>query len=263
MTPPVDYLMDDPREARRLAGKVDAKAWVARYFTPHLRASRRVLDVGCGPGALAAAAGLAHHGIEVTGIDLSADRFAASDGNLPPNVRIQAGDARALPFEDGSFDFVYCRFLLEYLSARQRAVEEMVRVCRPGGRVLLQDLDGQFLWHYPEDEDLCGTLEELFAGIKGNGFDPFVGRKLFHIAKVAGLADLLVAAESYHLYAGRIDDRNLQFWETKLDIAMPIAAKLLGSGEAAQSLKSRFLEYLLRDDSLTYSVIFTVIGNKR
>jgi ubiquinone/menaquinone biosynthesis C-methylase UbiE len=254
--------MNDEREAKRLANKVDADTWVAQYVTPNLAASKSLLDVGCGPGILAIAVAQAHSELEVTGIGVSPDRLAALKKILPSNVRLQVGDARSLPFEDDTFDFVYCRFLLEYLAARQKAADELVRVCRPGGRVMLQDLDGQFLWHHPEDEALRGQIERVFAGLSNIGFDPFIGRKLFSIAKMAGLVDLRVIAESYHLYAGRIDDWNLQLWETKLDIAMPVIANILESEDAAKSLKSRFLDYLLRDDSLTYSVVFTVVGTK-
>jgi hypothetical protein len=138
----------------------------------------------------------------------------------------------------------------------------MVRVCCPGGRILLQDLDGQLVWHYPEDVELQETLGRVMAGLAEGGFDPLVGRKLFSLAKSAGLTDIEVTAESYHLYAGCIGNRNLRLWETKFDIAMPAAAKILGSTDAAQRLKYRFLEYLCRDDTLTYSVLFTVTGTK-
>jgi hypothetical protein len=48
----------------------------------------------------------------------------------------------------------------------------------------------------------------------------------------------------------------------KLDIALPAVAKMLGDQAQACELKRRFLEYLRRDDAITYSVIFTVTGTK-
>ena len=63
----------------------------------------------------------------------------------------------------------------------------MTRVCKPGGTVLLQDLDGQLLWHYPEDAEVQQTAEKVVAALAATGFDPFVGRKLFWLAKKAGL----------------------------------------------------------------------------
>src|SRR5256885_13262071 len=62
-----------------------------------------------------------------------------------------------MEFESNSFDLVYCRMLLQYLREKEQAVAEMTRVCKPGGTVLLQDLDGQLLWHYPEDPGVQST----------------------------------------------------------------------------------------------------------
>ncbi len=260
----VNYLMDDPREAQRLTDKVDAPLWVDIYFDRFLNSSSRVLDVGCGPGVLAAEIAKRIPSGFVTGFDASTDRLAVADKNFSGlnNTQLQGGDATLLPFKDESFDFIYSRFLIEYLHDKERAVNEMVRVCRPGGTVLLQDLDGQLLWHYPVDSSLQADIEMVMAAFGQTGFDPFVGRKLFSLARAAGLNDIKVQADSYHLYAGKIDERNLRLWELKLDIAIPVAVKALGSIEAAHDLKVRFLNYLKREDTLTYSVLFTVSGKK-
>jgi len=95
----------------------------------------------------------------------------------------------------------------------------------------------------------------VLRGLSATGFDPFVGRKLLSLAKTSGLRDVSVAVEAYHLIAGQVDDRNLGLWETKLDIAMPAAARILGSQQAALALKVRFLDYLKREDTLSYSVV--------
>lgn len=258
------YLMDDRREAKRLADKVDASQWVSTHFIRHLKSDSQVLDVGCGPGALAAEIARRIPQGSVTGLDASADRLSEAQRNFTElnNAQTKLGEATALPFDNESFDFVYCRFLLEYLPEKERAIAEMVRVCRSNGKVLLQDLDGQLLWHYPEEPALQADLKRVLAALGRTGFDPFVGRKLFALARGAGLADIELQAESYHLFPGRIDEHNFRLWETKLDIALPAVAKVLGSVTAAEGLKARFLNYLQREDTLTYSVLFTVTGQK-
>jgi hypothetical protein len=85
---------------------------------------------------------------------------------------------------------------------------------------------------------------------------------LYFLAKTAGLTGVDVQIEGYHRFAGAIDPQNLALWETKLEIAQPAMAMVLGGTDAARSLKSRFLEYLKREDTLTYSVLFTVTGRK-
>lgn len=256
------HFMDDPREASPLSRNVEPEQWVAKYLSRLLPWDGNVLEVGCGPGVIACAAARERPRSTVTGVDLSPARFARSAADLPRNLMLREADAAELPFANGVFDVVYSRFLLEYLADKQAAVDEMVRVCGPGGRVLLQDLDGQLLWHFPEDAELQEGLHRVLGALGKWGFDPFVGRKLFSFCKLAGLQDIRVSAESHHLYAGPIDDYNLQLWQAKFDIVLPVAAGLLGGEAAALALRERFLDYLRRDDSLTYSVLFTVEGTK-
>ncbi len=69
-------------------------------------------------------------------------------------------------------------------------------------------------------------------------------------------------AESYHLYAGAIGDELLQQWELKLAIAKPRMQEALGSGYEADEEIRRFLGYLQRPDTFTYSTVITVVGEK-
>ena len=68
--------------------------------------------------------------------------------------------------------------------------------------------------------------------------------------------------ECYHLIAGEIEPAILEQWELKLEIAGPQLARLLGSESEAREQTRRFLEYLRRPDTLTYSTVFTVAGEK-
>jgi hypothetical protein len=118
------------------------------------------------------------------------------------------------------------------------------------------------LWHYPTDESLQRDIESTLVVLEKTGFDPFVGRKLFHLCFQSGFQNLSVQIEPYHTIIGRIDAHNRKLWELKLDIALPAAATALGGMEAAVDLKTRFLSFFDREDSLTYSVVFTVVGKK-
>jgi SAM-dependent methyltransferase len=259
-----NYIMDDPREGQRLLDKVDAASWISRYLEPHLQGARTILSVGCGPGVFLLELAAIHPEAEFFGVDLSAERIHDAEARLRGvhNARVQIGDAQALPFESGSFDFVFCRFLMEYLPDKWQALQEMVRVCRGGGKILLQDLDGQLLWHSPEDPELQQTIERVMSRLASTGFDPLVGRKLFNLCFEAGLAEIKVQIDPYHLYAGSIDNEQLSLWQTKLEIARPQLKKVLGSDEAAVRYTEHFLAYLRRPDTLTYSCLFSVLGTK-
>ena len=259
-----DYIMEDPREAARLEAKVDPEAWVQKYMAHHIAPGMEVLSVGCGPGVILRAICDLHPSVRGTGIDISSDRVTQAIRKNRDNARARfvCGDAHAMQFPEESFDVVYCRMLLQYLPKKERAVTEMVRVCRPGGKVLLQDLDGQLLWHYPEDPALQHGIEKVVKALGDTGFDPFVGRKLFWLARNAGLENLKVQVEAYHLIAGRIAPGVLKQWELKLEIARPQMARIFGSEAEAKEHSRRFLEYLSRPDTLTYSTVFTVTGEK-
>ena len=262
-TATADYIMEDPREAARLEAKVDAHAWVQRYLAHRVRKGAEVLSVGCGPGAILREVCALDASIKATGMDISADRVReAKERNRGiSQVEFVRGDAQVMEFPANRFDLVYSRMLMQYLKDKEGAVREMVRVCKRGGTVLLQDLDGQLLWHYPEDPQVQSTAEKVVNALAGTGFDAFVGRKLFYFAQKAGLKKIDVQVESYHLIAGEITPEILKQWQMKLEIAGPQLARLLGEKEAREQSK-RFIEYLRRPDTLTYSTVFTVTGEK-
>ncbi|CAN2042055.1 Methyltransferase domain-containing protein [Candidatus Magnetomoraceae bacterium gMMP-15] len=259
------YIMEDPDESHRLASKVNPDKFVKRYLKDYLNEASDVLDVGSGPGVIVRSIGEAFPDLCITALDISHQRIREARKNIKGmnNLFAQVGDANFLPFNANSFDLVFARFLLEYLSKPEQAVSEMLRVCRPGGRIFLQDLDGQLVWHYPEDEMLMLNVNKVmkYLNLK-TGFDPFIGRKLYSFLHSQGLNKIDVKAESYHLYPGKIDDKNYNLWKLKLDIATPGISAALGSEMTAINWKKAFLDYLLREDTLTYSVVFSVTGLK-
>jgi SAM-dependent methyltransferase len=78
----------------------------------------------------------------VHGIDISAEMLAAARVSSP-GCTFEMGDARHLPFEDGSFDVVASMATLEFIPAPAAAVREMVRCARPGGSLLIGTLNQQ------------------------------------------------------------------------------------------------------------------------
>ena len=114
----------------------DLAARVQRLLAP-LAGDERVLDVGCGTGALALA--LAPHVREVVGVDSSPDLLAAARERAPANCTFLEGDATALPFGWGEFDLVGCLRVLHHVRRPELVVAELARVTRRGGRLLVAD----------------------------------------------------------------------------------------------------------------------------
>ncbi len=119
------------------AERHDALAAHVRALLAPFGGDERVLDVGCGTGALSYA--LAPLVGEVVGIDASEDYLAAAREHAPPNCAFVAGDAEALAYPYGDFDLVGCLRVLHHVRRPELVVGEIARVTRPGGRILLAD----------------------------------------------------------------------------------------------------------------------------
>ncbi|HKD31838.1 MAG TPA: methyltransferase domain-containing protein [Gaiellaceae bacterium] len=130
------------RTAERVAQLQDARAEalekdIVRFVSPS--ADERALDSGTGSGALAFA--LAPHVREVVGVDIVPELLeqARQRAGRFQNVTFVEGDATELPFEYASFDLTGTLRTLHHIARPELAVAELVRVTRPGGRVLVVD----------------------------------------------------------------------------------------------------------------------------
>lgn len=117
----------------------DIQERIVRLAQPDPQAE--ALDVACGPGVLVCAlATLVRHatGIDLTPAMLEQARTTQRDRGLS-NVAWDLGDVGALPYEDGRFDIVTCRFAFHHFPEPLAVLREMRRVCRPGGRIVVAD----------------------------------------------------------------------------------------------------------------------------
>jgi len=122
-------------------------------------AGMRVLDLCCGTGVVAAAAGA--RGAKIVGLDFSPAMLAEAR-RRHPYLRFEQGDAEALPFADASFDTVLSNFGIHHVPRPEKALAETWRVLRPGGRFAFTT------WAAPE-ENIAWRL--LFDAIRAHG-DP-------------------------------------------------------------------------------------------
>ena len=123
---------------QRVADKYDS-VWSSstRQFVPPLldaaevKEGMSVLDVGCGPGYVSAAA--AERGAQPVGLDFSQEMVGIAR-RMFPHLEFREGDAQNLDFADRTFDRVLASFALLHLSAPERACAEACRVLKPGGK---------------------------------------------------------------------------------------------------------------------------------
>ena len=123
---------------QRVADKYDS-TWSSstrQFIEPLLDAANvsakmSILDVGCGPGYVSAAA--AERGASPIGLDFSKEMIAIAK-RMFPRIEFREGDAQNLPFGDRTFDRVVASFALLHLANPERAMTEAARVLKPGGR---------------------------------------------------------------------------------------------------------------------------------
>ena len=103
-----------------------------------LQSGEKVLDVACGTGNLSIPA--AKVGAIVTGVDIAPNLVEQARKNAQAeglNCQFDEGDAEALPYADGSFDVVVTMFGAMFAPRPDKVAEELVRVCRSGGRIAM------------------------------------------------------------------------------------------------------------------------------
>lgn len=157
----------------------------------------RVLDVGCGPGYDL------KNLVDVVGPDgvygmdlkmstlIEARRRLAADGIHIPLAR---ASALCLPYASNSFDAVRAERLLQHVADPQKAVAEMVRVLRPGGRLHLVDTDWSTATVSCLPDALLAKLRRLL--LEQWVMQPRVGSDLMRIVQAAGLDDAEVTASA-------------------------------------------------------------------
>jgi arsenite methyltransferase len=190
-----------------------------------LRPGERVLDIGSGPGFLAAemAAEVGPEG-KVVGVDPS-DSMLEMGRRRDAPVEFVAGDAVALPFDDESFDAVASTQVYEYVADMPAALAEARRVLRTGGRLLILDTDwDSIVWHSSDRDRMLRVLEKWNDHLA----DPYLPRRLPGLLRDAGF-DLAEATIIPILNRGSDPEAFSRG-------VMPVIANFVGDPEWAEDL---------------------------
>jgi len=165
-----------------------------RYL--EINAGDRVCDFGCGTGLVMRDIATNYLDVTVTGVERSVSQWSKAVENNKgiANVKLINEDIMRTNLPDNHFDVTYCRYVLEHNPNPVEVVQEMVRITKPNGKIVIQENDLQNIVIYPEipgytevKQQFC-RLQEMLGG------DPYIGRKLFSILKEAGLEQL-----QYHM----------------------------------------------------------------
>lgn len=132
---------ESSRDEEHFPSTIDPRIYHVKLIRDHLGdlGGKRVLDVGCGKGRFARIFHEQEPGAEIWGLDISEEMLRY----VPSGIHTRAGSMTELPFPDAWFDAAYATESLEHAVEIQRAVAEICRTVKPGGRIAIIDKNAE------------------------------------------------------------------------------------------------------------------------
>lgn len=193
MPTPKGYVDADYLDA---VARIMAPAKRKSYALMHLQPGHKALDLGCGPGTdtlalgnLVGPSGTVHGADHDAAMVAEANRRSEAAG-LAARVRHSRADAARLPWPSDFFDASRSERVFQHLLEPERAFAEMVRVTRPGGRVVVLDGDWATFTIYSDEVDLERRLVRFHADRMIN--NPYSGRTLHRLFRSHRLEELSI-----------------------------------------------------------------------
>jgi ubiquinone/menaquinone biosynthesis C-methylase UbiE len=230
------------------------------------------VDAGCGVGHVAEMMGsLLKDSFErpaITLLDLSEKRLFAAKSRLEgdPNVdyRYLSCDLTRVPLPSHSVDYLLCRFVFEYLADPQATFDELYRLVKPGGKLVVGDLDYNCMTHYPLDPRLEEELSSLVRTLQENRlFDPYAGRKIYSFFHRARLEDIRVHFYDHHLFYGELSPADEFNWLSKIDQLIVCQEEgTIRFSFDLKGFKQRFSEFFRSPGRFSYTPLILVEGKR-
>lgn len=257
---------DAQREIERLAAQAqggwDKEARVLSWFG--LNDGMSVLELGSGPGfiteqllALLPSSPITCVEIDRTLLDRAEQRLRHSAGQ---RVRFVEGSVMQLQLESDQFDVAYARFLFQHLADPLGAANEIRRVLKPGGKLIISDIDdGLFGLFQPPLPAFAPVLEAFGRAQAARGGDRHIGRRLWHILDAAGFRRIDVEALASHSAERGVGPflRHLH-----PDRMRPLVADGLLSEEDFERFRAAFVAYAASPEAYTLWLSFMACGEK-
>ena len=171
-----------------------AEQWLHRLIRAgtQLEPGARLLEVGCGVGAVLAVLGREFPGVSLTGVDIEPKQLAYARGHLERagvEATLVRADARDVPFEDESFDHVWTTWFLEHVADPPAVLCEARRVLVPGGTITAIEVDYSTCRAEPSTPAIEALFRSMVQGMAASGWSD-AGTRLPGWLREAGFSDL-------------------------------------------------------------------------
>ena len=227
--------------------------------------ARRAADIGCGTGTMSRwLAERMGEGSAVDAVDISEDQLAIARMTQPAagsgTITYSLANAYDPELPNAQYDIVFVRLVLCHLKEPDKAVAAMARLLKPGGRLVVVDMDMYSFLAMPPTEHYERWLEGAYAHQQKIGVDYAVGKRLPELLGGADLKTIFLAADQpiYNSGPGK------HLWEDTWRNALPnlIAAGSAEPVEGAEAIAGMAAHDARRDVWIAVAKMFAGVGRK-
>jgi len=238
--------------------------WIEDRFEPRADLARSVLSIGGGELEQMEAIAPVYPETFFTVLEERDIRhwFRRKKPSEARNLRIIRGNPARLSFPQDSYDLVGCQFLLALPVDPDPIISEAIRVCAPGGIVLLQDLAGPptepwfpAAFSDPVMAEIDTVLRELQTVL-------FFGSMLTGTMEKYGMEDLKVSVQSCPTGDDWKESIEHRLWQHKLHKAVPVALTRIDDDRSIEELIEAFLDKINPAEARSQAVMCSVTGRK-
>lgn len=166
-----------------------------------------VLEAGCGVGAQTKIIASKNPDSTFISVDISSDSIKEADKLIKSlnikNVEFKQADIYKLPFKDETFDSVVICFVLEHLHNPLQALEELKRVLKKGGTMMVIEGDHGSTFFYPDSKEANLAIDCQIYLQKMNGGNSNIGRELYPLLKNSGFSDIFISPRMIYVDASK------------------------------------------------------------
>ncbi len=258
------YTLDNKNESNRLENQAKMPCYdpIRELEGISFRDTTHLLDAGCGSGIVSRYLINRCENIQIDACDLSEQRVIQasllSKNDKEKEIQYFQSSLENIQRRSDNYDAVVCRFVLQHLKDPQIAVNELYRVIKKGGRIVLIDVDGIFFNLYSQNEKLNKYLDIIKQSVD---FDFYVGRKLPSLLKNSGFKDIHYKVETMYFTGDQLHLEHKNYIE-RFSFVSDVLYDILKDSNAVTEFTSLYLDEVLKPENTLFYNKFIVQASK-